>query len=102
VRSIFYPGKLAVQHHHTSEETLWGCQPVRSNHFSEVYLFPEKSVGSFFSFQYLCRPEKIDHLRFFMIILHLIPEGNKRGNEKTTRNGVGREEGREILRKPVN
>ena len=38
---------------------------MRSDHLLEVYLFPEKSVVSIFSFQYLCRPEKIRSPSFF-------------------------------------
>jgi len=41
---------------------------MRSDQFILVCLFPKESVVSFFSFQYLCRPEKIDRLHSFMII----------------------------------
>jgi len=37
---------------------------MRSDHLVEVYLFPELSVASVFSFQYLCRPEKIEYPAF--------------------------------------
>jgi len=48
---------------------------IRSDHFTEVYLFLKKNVASFFSFQYLCRPEKLDHFRFFMIIQRIQKTG---------------------------
>jgi len=63
---------------------------MRSNQFSEVYLFSKKNVVSFFSFQYLCRPEKLDHIRLFMIIPGFYLSENKRGNEKTIFIGVRR------------